>query len=425
MSLLGQTARYLLLSAFVVALIGSVGFYILIHRTIQREVDEILMNQVEQVRHQLRGLAPNAFLRADWDDNPHIERISSAKPTGPVFSDLTLPNPLDSAEFSPVRQVKTIVTEHGETYQITVRQAYYEFNELARIISVGVIWSFLLLMGFSVLIGLGLSRRLWRPFYTTIQQLGQFQLEQATNPLFPDSRIREFDLLSQSLQTLTQNVRKQFFLQKQFTENASHELQTPLAIALTELDTLMQSDNLREADHLHLQRATDALSRLSQLNRSLLLLTQVENDQYSAIEPLNISQLTNQYTDEYAPFFEHKGMTVERAIRPDVELPMNPQLAGVLLNNLFKNAVRHGAPNGQVRVELTDHTLRIQNTGEPLPFADSLIFNRFVKNPARPDSTGLGLALVKQICDRYKLELHYAYDASTTFHGFQIKWKPN
>ncbi|WP_020594807.1 sensor histidine kinase [Spirosoma panaciterrae] len=423
MSLLGQTARYLLLSAFVIALIGSVGFYILIHRTIQREVDEILMNQVDQVRQQLRKLAPDAVLRADWDDNPHIDRIALTPPSAPVFSDIMLPNPLDSTEASPVRQVKTIITEHGQTYQITVRQAYYEFNELARIISVGVIWSFLLLMGLSVLIGLGLSRRLWRPFYATINQLGQFQLDQATHPSFPDSRIREFDLLSQSLQMLTQNVRKQFLLQKQFTENASHELQTPLAIALTELDTLMQSDNLREADHLHLQRATDALSRLSQLNRSLLLLAQVENDQFSTSQLLNISELVTQYTDEYASFFAHKGMSVERALFPQVTLQMNPQLAGVLLNNLFKNAVRHGTPDGIVRIELTDRTLRIQNTGEPLPFADSQLFNRFVKNPARPDSTGLGLALVKQICDRYQLGLQYTYDTTTASHCFQLTWQ--
>ncbi|GAB4027785.1 sensor histidine kinase [Spirosoma gilvum] len=422
MSLLGQTARYLLLSAFAIALIGSVGFYILIHRTIQREVDELLMNQVELVRQRLRELSPNASLQIDWDDNPHVDRISSAQLSQPTFSDLMLPNPLDSAEVSPVRQVTTIVSENGQTYRITARQAYYEFNELARIISVGVIWSFLLLMGLSVLIGLGLSRRLWRPFYATIHQLGQFQLDQATSPLFPDSRIREFGLLSQSLQELTLKLRKQFFLQKQFTENASHELQTPLAIAMTELDTLMQSDNLHEAEHIHLQRATDALGRLNQLNRSLLLLTQVENDQFTASELVNISELLKNFTDEYEPFFEHKGMILERAILPNVELPMNRQLAGVLLSNLLKNAARHGTLNGIVRIELTTTRLQIQNTGDPLPFADNQLFNRFVKNPARPDSTGLGLALVKQICDRYGLHLQYAYDALQTRHLFQIDW---
>ncbi|MBD2757842.1 sensor histidine kinase [Spirosoma validum] len=421
MSLLNQTARYLLLTALVIALVGSVGFYVLIHRTIQREVDEILTSQLEQTSQRLKQQLPGARLLSDGDDNPHIERITGRLPAHLGFIYVSAPDPLDRTNMVSIRQLRSTVEADGQTYLVTVSQPYYEFDELSRIMSAGVIFGFLLLMALSVLVGLGLARRLWRPFYGTIDQLRDFRLDTGVEPKFPDSRIREFSLLSRSLSELTQKIRQQFSLQKQFTENASHELQTPLAVASAELDFLLQSEQLTETDHAHLQRATDALIRLSQLNRSLLLLTQVENDQFSTDEMLNLSALLNQYVDEYEPFFQHKHLVITRVIAPDVSLRMNRQLASVLLTNLLKNASRHGTSGGFVRIELVTDTLTIQNTGNPLPFADNQLFNRFVKDPARPDSTGLGLALVKQICDRYGLPLTYQYDSERYVHSFQIK----
>ncbi|GAB3886939.1 sensor histidine kinase [Spirosoma agri] len=416
MSLLSQTARYLLLTAFIIALAGAVGFYTLIHRKIRYEVDEILTSQAEQAIHRLQT-QPVTVL-SNWDDNPHIERVLAAKQ--PEFTDIMLADSLTNNRPEPIRQLSTTTLVNGQMYQITVRLPYHEFNELSREMSLGVIIGFLILMALSVGVGLGLARRLWRPFYTTIDQLGSFQLDQPTDPGFPQSRIREFGLLNQSLRELTQKVRRQFSLQKQFTENASHELQTPLAVASAELELLMQSEQLTETDHAHLQRATDALSRLSQMNRSLLLLTQVENDQFSGADLLDLSALVCQYTDEYRPFFEHKQMQFSASIAPNVYQRMNRQLAGVLLTNLLKNAVRHGLPGGSITIDLLSNALIISNTGRPLPFAESQLFTRFVKDPARPDSTGLGLALVKQICDRYSLPIGYTYDSAAEKHSFQI-----
>ena len=416
MSLFNQTARYLLLTAFAIALVGSVGFYTLIHRKIRHEVDEILASQVQQTRQKLQTQSFGRVL--DWDDNPHIERVIS--PQKPQFRDLVVTDSLDDNERVPIRQLRATIQVKGQLYLVTVWQPYDEFNELAREMSIGIIIGFLALMGVSVAVGLGLSSRLWRPFYATIDQLRDVRLDSPASPAFPESRVREFSLLSRSLTELTQKLRRQFSLQKQFTENASHELQTPLAVASAELDFLLQSDHLTEPDYAHLQRATDALGRLSQLNRSLLLLTQVENNQFANDERLDLSALLNQYADEYEPFFAHKNMTVERAISPNVPLTMNRQLASVLLTNLLKNAARHGEPGKGVCIGLTPTALTIGNGGKPLPFADSQLFNRFVKDPARPDSTGLGLALVKQICDRYALPLTYAYDAEKKEHSFRV-----
>ncbi|GAB3799094.1 HAMP domain-containing sensor histidine kinase [Spirosoma humi] len=426
MSLLSQTARYLLITALTIALVGAVGFYTIIHRKIRHEVDEILTAQVRQTALRLRK-NPLAQL-TDWDNNPRIEQVTFTKQ--PTFTDLTTLDSLDTNEPIPIRQLQETVSINGQLYLITIQQPYYEFNELARELSVGVIIGFLILVALSVAGGLSLSRRLWEPFYATIDQLNNVRLDSGAEPVFPENHIREFGLLNRSLGELTQKLRRQFSLQKQFTENASHELQTPLAVASAELDFLMQSDHLTENDYIHLQRATDALGRLSHLNRSLLLLTQVENNQFANDELVDISELVNQYTDEYTPFFEHKNMAVTRKIASAVSLKMNRQLAVVLLTNLLKNAARHGGArhggagrgeaDGYLNIELTTRALVIQNTGEPLPFADNQLFNRFVKNPARPDSTGLGLALVKQICDRYHLPLAYRYDTSKATHEFKI-----
>jgi signal transduction histidine kinase len=416
MSLYSQTARYLLLTAFFIALVGAIGFHTLIHQRIRHEVDELLTGQVEQTQRRLQQ-RPITRLN-EFDDNPHIERITQPRPA--EFSDVLLIDSLDNNDPVDVRQLKATVTAQGQTYLVTVRQPYFEFNELAREMSISVIIGFLLLMALSVIIGLGLSRRLWHPFYETIDQLGSVRLDAGNEPSFPQSTIREFSLLSQSLHELTQKLRRQFSLQKQFTENASHELQTPLAVASAELDFLLQSSHLTEADHVHLQQATNALSRLSQLNRSLLLLAQVENDQFAQNEQLNLSNLLAQSVKEYEPFFAHKHMDIQEAIRPDVYVRINRQLAGVMLTNLLKNVVRHGKLGGYVGIDLTASALIIRNAGSPLPFADSQLFNRFVKDPARPDSTGLGLALVKQICDRYNLSLTYSYNDGQSEHAFRV-----
>ncbi len=450
MSLLGQTARYLLLSALIIALLGAVSFYAFIHREIRHEVDEILMSQLEQTKWRLQQRPTGAALLSDWDDNPHIERTTSQLMAEPRFEDVMLPDSSNGGRQVVMRQIQMTVLAGGQPYRITIRLPYHEFNELARELSGWIIMGFLGLMTLSVLVGLGLSSRLWRPFYETIDRLNDFRLDQPTNPVFPGSRVREFGLLSRSLSGLTEKLRQQFSLQRQFTENASHELQTPLAVASAELELLIQSDRLTESDWAHLQRATDALGRLSQLNRSLLLLTQVENNQFAGAESVDMSLLVTEYTDEYEPFFAHKHMSVERAIAPDVYQRLNRQLAIVLLTNLLKNAVRHGcarhggvahgeradvrvltgdfspeADGGHIGIVLTPDSLTISNTGKPLPFAADQLFNRFVKDPARPDSTGLGLALVKQITDRYGLPLTYAYDPKQGIHTFRVGLRPN
>lgn len=423
MKLLAKTSLYLLLAALPVAIGGAFLFYSLIHRAILQEVDELLVSQLRQTEQQMQQRPPMPGAVGDWDNNPQIEAKPSAFRLQPTFSDTT---EIDLREQEPVsvRLLRASVRAGGATYQVTIRQAYAEFDEIARALSVGVIVCFLSLVG--VLLGLDvlIARRVWQPFYQIIDQLRSYRLDGTETAPFPTSQVPEFALLSQSLHEMTHNLRQQYQLQKQFTENASHEMQTPLAIASAELELLSQSAQLSETNWERMQRATDAIRRLSQQNRSLLLLARIENKQFGQRQPVDLSQLVHKLLSIYADFAVHKNLRFDSELSPDCLIDLNPQLAEVLLTNLIKNTIRHSRRASRIRVELTSLYFRITNSGDPLPFPAEHLFERFRRNPAQSDSTGLGLALVKQIADAYAMPLTHAYDSVKQTHTFTVTFRP-
>lgn len=423
MSLFARTALNLIVGALLMAGIGAVGLRYFIHWQIRREVGA-------QLRHDWRRLAvhldqlPNPLaessgLMHNWQAVP----VASTLTLRPTFSDTTEQDPI-TGEPILVGLLKQTATVGGRHYLFTLRQPYEEFDEIAENVTASVVVCFLGLVLLLVLIELALYRRIWRPFYTILDQLRSYHLDQSGASPFRTGAIREFNRLSDSLNQMAGSLRQQYYLQKQFTENAAHELQTPLTIAMTELEQLEQSERLSEADWDHLDRASQALTRLTNLSRALLLLTKIETRQYSEAEPVDLARLLHQLIDTYEDFARHRNMRLESQIATDVVVQMNRQLAEVMLANLLKNAIRHGEPGQPIRVSLSRQQLSFVNAGDPLPFPPTQLFERFVKNAAKPDSTGLGLALVKQIADRYNLHVHYTYHEPDHSHRFEIDLLP-
>ena len=134
------------------------------------------------------------------------------------------------------------------------------------------------------------TRHLLHPFDDTLEKTEQFNLAQGDIPNFKETDIQEFSRLNLSLEKLMRKDKETFRIQKEFTENASHELQTPLAIIRSKLDLLMQED----LDEKQLKLISDLYqlsTRISHLNRNLLLLAKIENVQYSATEMVDITKL--------------------------------------------------------------------------------------------------------------------------------------
>ena len=273
-----------------------------------------------------------------------------------------------------------------------------------------------LLSGF-ILVNRRLSSKIWQPFYRSLGKIKHFELGQLEKIEFESTEIEEFAELNQSLDKLIAGNTAAYNQQKEFADNASHELQTPLAIIQSRLDLLLQSKSLTTEQFDIIEDANRALSRVARINKNLLLLTKIGNHQFLEIEPVRLMELMEQILASSAQFFEEKNLFVQTELTPNVTLEGNKILVEILLTNLITNAIRHTIAGGKVHIQLLQHKLVISNNGEK-PLNKEQLFKRFATTSSQSPGTGLGLALVKQIADRYHWEITYSFN--TNQHTFSL-----
>lgn len=256
------------------------------------------------------------------------------------------------------------------------------------------------------------QRRAWRPFDRTLQAIEDFRLETGKLPDLPESGVREFDRLNHALTSLMENCLRSYRVQKEFTENASHELQTPLAIFQSKLDLLLQEPGLTDRQAAAIQELYSVTARLTRLNRSLLLLARMDNRQYDTTELVDVASVLR----ELVPQLESlaSGLTIHEELPPSpVIVRANRPLLEVLVNNLVVNAVRYNRPGGGIRIVLsaTSPALSVSNTSA-LPALDATkIFDRFYHSAGMTKGNGLGLALVRAVCLYHGWKVSYNYSA--------------
>jgi signal transduction histidine kinase len=300
-------------------------------------------------------------------------------------------------------------TLHGKPYQLTTYVSSKEFYHLIIKVFATEIFVFLLLLLSIVIINRKSSKWLWKPFHDTLQTTSgyhvvhdnRFQLQQETG-------IAEFDQLNKELTKLIDNVNQAYTNQKNFVENASHEIQTPLAIIRSKLELLINEPGLTEKTAALLADITEASDRLSQLNKSLLLLAKIDNNQFPEQQEINLSEMLEKIFTEYRDHYDNFPV-LTLSIEKDVYLTANRALTGILFSNLIKNSVVHNIPGGYIKVYVSRHNFIIENSGPPILDEPALLFERFRKGNANTKTTGLGLSLVQQIIQMYKMGVYYSY----------------
>ena len=314
----------------------------------------------------------------------------------------------------------TYVELSGQPYSLTIESNIEESHEtILAFTTVTMAFLAILLAGF-VLLNRIISQKIWKPFYKSLEKIKSFNLNNQQALVFDSTNIEEFHALNASIEKLIAGNLVSYQQQKEFTENASHELQTPLAIIQHKLDLLLQNQKLTGKEAEHIDQIQKALSRASRTIKNLLLLSKIENLQFTEIELVNLSELITINIELLVELATEKQLELSQSIQSGIFVHGNRILIDVLITNLLLNAIRHSSPDGKIKIELSENSLQISNTGS-LALNSENLFKRFGKASEVNQGTGLGLSLVKQISIQHGWKISYNfYDA---LHIFKIEYE--
>ncbi len=310
----------------------------------------------------------------------------------------------------PFEALTSNLSWNGKLYQVTTFVSSTEINHLIIKVFITEVIILLLLLITIVILNRKSSGLLWQPFFSTLKKVDKYDI--VHNPdlnLLPETGTVEFDHLNKELHKLISRVNTAYDHQKQFAENASHEMQTPLAIIRSKLELLINQPHLTEKSAALLADITEANNRLTQMNRTLLLLSKIENNQFPDKETIYVSTLLQQVVNDFQNHYEERFPPLKIVLQEGVTIVASPLLIEILFSNLVKNAVEHNQPGGSITIELNGNTLSINNTGATPEGDTNELFERFKKGSYQSKSTGLGLALVKEICTLYNYRIRYDY----------------
>lgn len=408
MKLLNKTGRYYLVGLVGVMLVGGIIFYFLLIRSLNHFETENLLNSKDLIIEKLSKNPSESPDLMILEGNMKILDYHYQGKDIEILKDTTSFDKREN-EIIPMRILTFSFKNQQNHYLIRLSKSLIERDELREVIGRFIV----ILLGLFVIVLFWLNRvissSVWLPFYEILSKTKGFKVSQNQPLSFAKTNILEFDDLQKVLQEMTDKISTDYHALKEFTENASHEIQTPLAIIRSKLENLIQSENLQETDMKAIQTVYEAAGRLSKLNQSLLLLTKIDNQQFQTKEPINLSQTIENQIINFEDFITGKQISITKNLDTAVELSINPTLLDILISNLLINSIKHNLRNGTISVVLTHKKLTIQNTGESLVNSPNDFFGRFKKHNTESDSLGLGLAIVKKICDTNNLKIDYQY----------------
>lgn len=417
MKLLNYTSSWFLLALFLILLVWAGAFYFIMLDEIYDSMDDGLENQKELII-QKAAQDPGILKRSDFDEgNYQIRKIpaSLALTYRDIYADTLMYMQVEQ-DFEPVRLLTTAFEHQGEYYELRVITSMVEEDDLIEDLLFSLLVLFLGIIASMVILNNVLLKKIWQPFYLLLERLRNFRLDDPKPFHATDSNIEEFRLLDSSIQKLLEKNVQTFNDQKQFIENASHELQTPLAISLNKLE-LMVNQPMDEEQLALAASVMDNLERLIRLNKSLLLLSRINNQQYAGEEEIDFDTVVKKALRDFSDQADYKNIHLILEENDNIKAKMNPDLAHMLVMNLIKNAIVHNHSGGEVQVILEDQALTVINTGKAEALDGKRIFERFYKQGSNGSSTGLGLAIVKAIADLYDFKIAYRFDES---HEFRV-----
>lgn len=424
--LLTKTTKPFLIYVLIVLMISIPVYYFVVDTIWKNELDEhnqIIVEKTAYEFNQLQlseeALDKSLELWNHIQPETNIERISPSqvKRDSVYTYEKHLPF-ISEQKKERYRCLEKVIYIHGKPYLFTIQTNIEESHETIAVIAMITIFFFVMIVVGLLYLNRKLSSSIWKPFRSTLDQLKTFNLNSQNTIEFPASDTTEFEELNQSLYKLIERNVSTYKTQKEFTENASHELQTPLAIIKNKLDLLLQDQNLTEKQYSIAEDMNRALTRSSRINKNLLLLAKIENNQFDSSEIISFDHLLHQSIDILEEHFEQKNISVTEHISTAVEVSGNNILTEILINNLIINAIRHTSLGGSISIQLTHSVFEISNSGTE-KLDTNLLFKRFSKLSMDNSGSGLGLSIIQEICRFHHWTISYRFE--NQHHVFSVK----
>lgn len=428
-NLLQKSLKQITIYAFIVFALSIPSYFLLVDWIWLKELDENNHLIAERIENEFNEQHINNDKLDEsikfWNEIQPSSKITYAE--RPLIQDslytVMRKNPYASKQdvVDRFRGLKSTIQINGRNYILVVETNVEETEETVAYIAMFTLLFFLILViGFWIL-NRRLSQKLWQPFRDTLQKLKAFNLNSQKPVDFQQTDTTEFAELNTTLEKLLQHSITTYQNQKEFTENASHELQTPLAILKNKLDILLQSNDLTERQYHLAEEMNKALIRSARINRNLLLLAKIENNQFDQSDIISFDAMAVQCVNGLQEHLEEKNILSTLDIQQDVELKGNSGLAEVLINNLIVNAIRHTPSGGAVTISLSKSAFKISNSGDK-PLNPDLLFKRFSSMSADNGGSGLGLSIVQEICKLHAWQVSYNFeDGAHTFSVLFLK----
>ena len=403
-------------AAIIVLLIASIVYYFFVWYALIEQVDEALRVEEVEIYHHIK--VHDTLPAESHFIDQRIEFIEATTAENRRFESKKVFNPLDN-EMENSRQLIFPVQVKGMFYTAIVTKSQAEAEHLLLLILGITTVVILLLLVMLFISNRILLKKIWKPFHSTLSAMKEFNLSNPQPVILEKSQIDEFNALNSAWSQMTKKINQDYESLKTFADNASHEMQTPVAVINSKLDLLIQDQQLSEKSMNHVQAMYDAVHKLTKLNQSLLLITKIENNQFKDKHTINLTSVLKERLSHLEELIHSRQLVVNTDFKEST-VAMHPILADILINNMLFNAIRHNIPQGVINLASRQGSMKISNSGDGTGLDSNTIFNRFEKSNAS-EGTGLGLAIVKQICDSYHFTIHYSF--KNGLHGFEILYQ--
>lgn len=399
------------MTGLVLAVLSSIALYFYTKGLLQDQEEESLYSTEARVVNALK----NDKTVLSFPPVTEIKKVQHIRPE--ILKDTIIYDPSQD-EMEEFRELSTYEKINGQTYQITVRYLVVESKDILIAIVFSNIAIFVLAFLFLFYFNTKKNIKLWNPFFKNLEQMKKFSLSSNEELHLVDSDVLEFSELKEEILLLTSKVRNDYKNLKQFTEDVSHEMHTPLAIIQAKIDNIINEHSINKKQFDQVSSIQKHIQRLKHLNQRITILTKIDNNQFIRVEDVNITKILEEKIEN---FKELEIDYISLSSKNDLIASMDVYLADILINNLISNAIKHSSQEKKISIISENKTLVISNYGQKALQHPEKLFLRFYREVNSVQSSGLGLAIVKKICDLYNFD--FSYNFSENQHSFSVVFK--